>query len=98
MNQSLSYYAEILQSHLPDLKRQFGVKSLGLFGSYVRGQQRSSSDLDVLVNFDELPSLVEFINLEDRLSELTGLEVDLVMEDGLKPNIDKRILKEVVHL
>lgn len=98
MNQSLSYYVEILQSHLPELQKQFSVKSLGLFGSYVRGQQRADSDLDVLVNFNELPSLTRFISLEDRLSELTGLEIDLVMEDGLKPNIGKRILREVVRL
>ena len=98
MNQSLSHYAEILHSHLPELQKQFSVKSLGLFGSYVRGQQRADSDLDVLVNFDELPSLTKFIRLEDRLSEITGLEIDLVMEDGLKPNIGKRILKEVVRL
>jgi len=98
MDRSLSYYAEILHSHLPELQKQFGVKSLGLFGSYVRGQQRSDSDLDVLVNFDELPSLVEFINLEDRLGELTGLEIDLVMEDGLKPNIGKRVLQEVMRI
>lgn len=98
MNQSLSQYAEILQRHLPELQNQFGVKSLGLFGSYVRGEQRSDSDLDILVTFIEPPSLVEFINLEDRLAEMTGLEVDLVMEDGLKPNIGKRVLKEVVRL
>jgi len=98
MNQSLNYYAEILQSHLPELQEQLSVKSLGIFGSYVRGQQHTDSDLDVLVNFNELPSLTKFIRLEDRLSELTGLEIDLVMEDGLKPNIGKRILKEVVRL
>ncbi len=98
VNPSLSYYAKILQSHLPELQTQFSVKSLGLFGSYVRGEQREDSDLDVLVDFDELPSLTQFIRLEDRISELTGLEIDLVMEDGLKPNIGKRILKEVVRL
>lgn len=98
MSQSISYYAEILQNHLPELRKQYKVRSLGLFGSYVRGQQRADSDLDVLVNFSELPSLFQFINLEDRLKELTGLEIDLVMEDGLKPNIGKRVLKEVVRL
>ena len=74
------------------------MKSLGVFGSYVRGQQRADSDLDVLVDFSELPSLIKFIDLEDRLRELTGIEIDLVMEDGLKPNIGKRVLKEVVRL
>ena len=98
MNQTYAHYAEILQKHLPELRKQFRVKSLGLFGSYVRGQQRANSDLDILVNFDELPSLIKFINLEDRLSELTGLENDLVMEDGLKSNMGKRVLSEVVRI
>ena len=91
-------YAKLLKQHLPELHKQFSVKSLGIFGSYVRGQQREDSDLDVLVNFEETPSLLKFISLEERLSELTGLQIDLVMEDGLKPNIGKRVLQEVVRL
>ena len=83
---------------MPELQKQFGMKSLGLFGSYVRHQQKPSSDLDVLVNFAETPSLVKFIRLENRLTELTGVKIDLVMEDGLKPVIGQRVLKEVVRL
>lgn len=96
--QNYTYYVELLQQHIPKLQQQFGVKSLGIFGSYVRGEQRLDSDLDVLVNFDELPSLVTFIKLEDRLNQLMGIEVDLVMEDSLKPNIGKQVLQEVVRL
>lgn len=70
---------------------------MGIFGSYVRGEQRPDSDLDVLVNYQEVPSLIEFIRLEDYLSQLTGIEVDLVMADGLKPRIGERILQEVVY-
>jgi predicted nucleotidyltransferase len=91
-------YAKLLKKHLPELQKQFSVKSLGIFGSYVRGQQREDSDLDVLVNFEETPSMLKFISLEDRLSELTGVQIDLVMEDSLRPNIGKRILQEVVRL
>ena len=98
MPQSYTFYAEILRKHLPELQKQFRVKSLGLFGSYVRNQQQDDSDLDVLVTFDELPSLVKFIDLEDYLSKLTGRAIDLVMEDGLKPNIGRRVLREVVRL
>ncbi len=95
---NFTYYTNLLKKHFPELQKQFSVKSLGIFGSYVRGQQNEESDLDVLVNFDELPSLLKFISLEDRLSELTGLQIDLVMEDSLKPNIGKRVLQEVVLL
>lgn len=84
MNQHDAHYAEILQKPLPELRKQFGVKSLGLFGSYMRGQQQANSDLGILVNFDELPSLIKFIHPEDRLSDLTSLEIDWMMEDRQK--------------
>jgi predicted nucleotidyltransferase len=91
-------YANLIKKHLPELSKQFSVKSLGIFGSYVHGQQREDSDLDVLVTFDEVPSLFKFIDLEDRLGELTGVQIDLVMEDSLRPNIGRRVLQEVVRL
>lgn len=90
--------ATLFHQHLPELQKRFGIKSMGIFGSYVRGEQRPDSDLDVLVNYEELPSLIEFIRLEDYLSQLTGIEVDLVMADGLKPRIGERILQEVVYV
>lgn len=86
----------ILRAHLPALTAQYRIKSLGLFGSYVRREQKPTSDLDILVEFDEAPSLFEFIRLEHRLSDLLGVKVDLVMKDSLKPAIGKRILQEVV--
>lgn len=92
------HFAQILRQHLPELQKQFGIKSMGIFGSYVRGEQRADSDLDILVNYEELPSLIEFIQLEDYLSQLAGVDVDLVMEDGLKPRIGERILQEVIRL
>lgn len=92
------HFAKLLRQHLPELQKQFGIKSMGIFGSYVRGEQRADSDLDILVNYEELPSLIEFIQLEDYLSQLAGVDVDLVMEDGLKPRIGERILQEVIRL
>ncbi|BFU89549.1 MAG: nucleotidyltransferase [Nitrospira sp.] len=80
------------------LRKQYHVRSLGIFGSYVRSTQRSGSDLDLLVEFTEEPSLFEFIELEGRLSELLGVKVDLVMKDTLKPLIGRQILEEVVGL
>jgi predicted nucleotidyltransferase len=86
----------ILRTHLPALATQYRIKSLGLFGSYVRNEQKPTSDLDILVEFKEAPSLFEFIRLEHQLSDLLGVKVDLVMKDSLKPAIGKRILQEVV--
>jgi predicted nucleotidyltransferase len=81
---------------LPRLAEQYGVTSLGLFGSYVRGEQRPDSDLDVLVRFQRTPGLLGFIALENHLSDLLGVRVDLVMADALKPRISRRVLAEVV--
>lgn len=85
-----------LRDNLPSLAARYHVRSLGVFGSYVRHEERPDSDLDVLVEFDETPSLFEFIRLEHELSDLLGIHIDLVMRDALKPNVGKYILREVV--
>ena len=82
--------------HKAELREKFRVKTIGVFGSYVRGEQKRGSDVDILVEFEESPSLFKFMDLEDRLSELLGVKVDLVSKKGLKPYIGKRILEEVV--
>lgn len=88
----------ILRSHLPALRERYAVKSLGVFGSYVRGDQKKRSDLDVLVEFEQAPSLFKYGELEDHLSELVGTKVDLVMKKALKPHIGRQILAEVVPI
>lgn len=82
----------------PVLKDQFKVKSIGIFGSYLKGEQKRKSDLDVLVEFSETVGLFKFIRLEDFLGKKLGVKVDLVMKDGLKPLIKEQVLKEVVYL
>jgi uncharacterized protein len=89
------YFIKILRQHFPEIKKKYSVSYLGIFGSYVRGEQTSESDLDLLVEFEEKPGLFEYIELEDYLSDLLGVKVDLVMKSALKPNIGKRILNEV---
>jgi len=92
------YFIEILRQHLPELRERYSVSYLGIFGSYVRGEQTKDSDLDVLVQFDNKPGLLKYIELENYLSDLLGVKVDLVIKSALKPNIGKRILNEVVAL
>ncbi|MBC7321195.1 nucleotidyltransferase family protein [bacterium] len=76
------------------------MKAIGIFGSYVRGEQREESDIDILVEFEEGAKigLLKFINLENYLSELLGAKIDLVEKLSLKPRLSKHILKEVVML
>ena len=87
-----------LEELKPILKKQFKVKSIGIFGSYLKGEQKKRSDLDILVEFSETIGLFKFIQLENFLSEKLGVKVDLVMKDGLKPLIKEQVLKEVIYL
>ena len=93
---NLAQLTQILHQQFALLVDQYQVESLGVFGSYVRDEQSSNSDLDLLVTFHEPPSLLRFIELENYLSDLLGVKVDLVMKDALKPRIGERILNEVV--
>lgn len=95
---SLEEVKRVLAEHRDELRERFKVKEIGIFGSFVRGEQRKRSDVDILVEFEEPPSLFEFMDLEDYLSKLLGLKVDLVTRDALKPRIGEHILREVVYL
>jgi len=85
-----------LRAHMPELRAKYRVRNLWAFGSYVRGEMKRRSDLDLLVEFDQAPTLFEFVRLERHLAELLGVKVDLVMKTALKPSIGERILEEVV--
>ncbi|MFN3689381.1 MAG: nucleotidyltransferase family protein [Fimbriimonadales bacterium] len=87
-----------LREHKAELKEKYGVREIGLFGSYVRGEQRKRSDVDILVEFDIVPGLLKFIELEDYLSRLLGLRVDLVRKASIREELRERILSEVVMI
>jgi len=78
------------------LKEKYKVENIGIFGSYVRGEQRKDGDVDILVEFYEPIGFFTFLDLEEYLTELLGIKVDLVSKKALKPRIGKYILKEVV--
>ena len=85
-----------LHEHLPGLRERYGVTYLGIFGSYVRGEQKRTSDVDILVEFDRPGTLLDFIHLQNDLMDLLGTRVDLVEKSGLKPAIRPYVLAEVV--
>ncbi|KIH75407.1 hypothetical protein SAMN05660860_03379 [Geoalkalibacter ferrihydriticus] len=97
-NLDVQQVAERLRQEIPRLRREYSVRSLGLFGSYVRGEQRRGSDLDVLVEFSEVPGMLRFLDLERDISRLVGIPVDLVQKEALKPAIGRRIEKEVLPI
>ncbi len=94
----LSEIQKWLIEHKPFLQEVYKIKALGLFGSYLRQEQTEHSDLDILVEFSEVPSLLKFINLENYLTDNLGIKVDLVHKPGLKPRLGQRILEEVFYL
>jgi predicted nucleotidyltransferase len=98
--EQLDCIIQTLKAILPELRDLYGVISLGLFGSYVRGEQTPDSDLDLLVEFDPVVrfGLLTYCELENTLSDRLGIKVDLVMKKALKPRIGERILQEVVYL
>ena len=85
-----------LEALKPALREKFGVETIGVFGSYSRGEQTKKSDVDVLVMFSEEVHIgfFRFLDLEEFLSKKLGVKVDLVTENALKPMLKDRILNE----
>ena len=89
---------EELKELKPELRKRYKIKKIGIFGSYVKGTNKKNSDLDILVEFMEIPTLLIFINLERYLSNKLRIKVDLVTKQALKPVMGKQILKEVIFI
>lgn len=100
MMKKLKEIQDLLIEHKKALLKKYFLKEIGIFGSYVRGEQNEMSDIDILVEFDENAriSLLDFVCLENELSDLLGVKVDLVEKSALKQRIGKRILEEVIFL
>lgn len=84
-----------MNNHIESIKI-FHVKRIGIFGSFVRGEQREGSDLDVLVEFDDnQETLDNYMNLKFFLEELYDRKVDLVIAESIKEAMKKSILESV---
>jgi len=75
LEEEVMRFIDILRKHMPELVARYKVKSLGVFGSYVRNKQKKGGHLDLLLEFYEPPSLFQFIHLEHYLSDFLGVEV-----------------------
>lgn len=95
---TLKEITSTIEALKPQLSEQYGVETIGVFGSYRRGEQTKKSDIDILVTFkeDAHPGFFKFLELEEFLAQKLGVKVDLVSKGALKPYIGKRILEEVV--
>jgi len=95
---TLSEIIDMLREKFPEINSRYQIQSLGVFGSYARQTQVEDSDLDILVTFKRVPGLLKYIELENLLSEMLGVKVDLVMKEALKPRIGERIMSEVIQI
>ncbi|MHB8893767.1 MAG: nucleotidyltransferase family protein [Candidatus Geothermincolia bacterium] len=87
---------ETIQDQMPRLRHDFHVKQIGLFGSYARGEQRRSSDIDLLVDFETgHRDYFNLIRLRFHLQETLGRDVDVVTRASLKPGLRRQVLSEV---
>ncbi len=94
----LSEIKDFIKQHKRELEERFKVKEIGVFGSYVKGEEKRGSDIDILVEFREPVGLFEFMDLEEYLEKLLGTKIDLVSKKALKPRIGEYILKEVMYI
>ena len=89
---------QILAQERQRLAAEYGVKRMGVFGSFARGEQTVESDIDILVEFSRPIGLFRFVELERHLAELLGAKVDLATEQALKPAIKSEILGQVIYV
>lgn len=85
---------QLLTSLIPTLRERFGVRSLGVFGSWARSDARPDSDVDILVEF-ETTTFRRYMGLKFHLEDLLGRRVDLVTRAALRPRLREQVLSEV---
>jgi hypothetical protein len=90
----------ILKEHKDEVVRRYHITEIGIFGSFVRGEQRRRSDVDILVEFHDkdIPGLLKLSEMERYLQRLLKKKVDLVIKSGIRPELKRGIMKEVVYI
>jgi predicted nucleotidyltransferase len=86
------------QNQIIDIISKFNPKLLGIFGSFARGENNPTSDLDILIDFEQDLNLLEIIGLEQDLTETLGIKVDLITLNSLNPKLKKYIEADLILL
>lgn len=81
-----------------ELREKYGVKEIGVFGSYARDEQKKKSDVDIVVELEEPVSLLKLVGLENFLSEIVGIKVDVIPRIDIRHELKDRILKEAIYI
>lgn len=89
---------EILKKNEAIIKKKYGVRKIGVFGSFARGEGKEGSDIDVLIELEDRYEIFDnYMDLKYFLEDLFGRKVDLVTVDALRPRLKDDILREVVY-
>ncbi|TVR03747.1 MAG: nucleotidyltransferase [Spirochaetaceae bacterium] len=91
---------EYLRARRDELHRRYGIRSIRLFGSYARGEARPDSDLDLIIEADKPYrfDLLGLISLQQEISEDLGVDVDLILDEDLKPGVARRAHAEAIEI
>ena len=95
---TLNEIRQVLSLQKQSICEIYRITKIGIFGSYTRGDETETSDIDILVDYETAPTLIMLVELRDYLSQLFGIKVDIVTKNGLKPRIRERVLAEVVYI
>lgn len=98
MNNQLAEIKDIINKHTNILQKDYHVKNVGIFGSVAKGDQKETSDVDILVELSEPLGLFKFVELENFLGKILKKKVDLTTKGALKPIIKDNILKEIIYV
>jgi predicted nucleotidyltransferase len=86
----------ILSQYKEEVRKKYGVKEIGIFGSFVRNEQKPTSDVDILVEFEKPVSLLQIVSLENYLSDMLGIKVDVVPKKNIRVELKENILSGAV--
>ncbi|MCL0077705.1 nucleotidyltransferase family protein [Peptococcaceae bacterium] len=89
---------EIINQRRKELEEKYKVKSIAIFGSYVRGEQIEDSDIDILVEFKEPVSLLHIVSVENYLSDILGIKVDVIPKKNIREELREIILSEAIQV
>jgi uncharacterized protein len=95
---TLEEIKEVINLNKDLIYNRYQINEIGIFGSYVHGKQNNKSDIDILVEYREIPDLIKFINFEIFLEELLDTKVDLVRKSSIRKELKDNILRETIYL
>ncbi|MEO8210104.1 MAG: nucleotidyltransferase family protein [bacterium] len=95
---TIEFIIRTLALHKSEIFKNYNLKELGIFGSSVRGENHTNSDIDMIVEYNITPDLLKYIELENYIEKILNVKVDLVIKNSIKPELKSDILSETIYL